>query len=164
MDSKKILAKLRKFGKEVKKDIPSINNGGCGVYAYMMGEALIKHGIKNVECFNEQYFLVHSTDKYREIGESNRNKKISMYDWEDLGVEFEHIGVKFELDGVVYFHDVEQTKKNVVNNFAYGEVTHCYFDVSTIKHIASKPEGWSQVFSRRKNIPKLKKKFKEFAL
>lgn len=156
-----IISKLKKFGRGVTKDHPNLNFGGCGVYAYILGEHLKKMGFE-VKCFATQEELLFDSLTYKKFILSNR-QGMSIWDWENYGVDFNHIGLAVKVEKYWYLHDANITKRfyKTTKEFDGEYLLPEFFEVDVIKKIASKPYGWNPQFNRNE-IPLIKKKVKEF--
>lgn len=151
---------LREFGKKVEDSIPTLNHGGCGLYAYMMGEYLKEKGIPDVSCFAIQSHLRMEPEHYSNIVKIYNNKNLNMMEWLDNDVEFHHIGVKFRLGLHMVYHDSSLTIKGDVERWWDMKIVPTSFDVESIKYVAvNDPSEWNPDFNRSTEIPKLKKFF-----
>ncbi|MGA8940077.1 MAG: hypothetical protein WB439_13030 [Acidobacteriaceae bacterium] len=97
-----LIWRLKRCGRNVARKIPSVNHGGCAVYAAMVASALERAGVS-------AWGVVMGPpsgdlDRVRQNGAPG-----SVQGWNRQGVFFTHILVQFEFRGEVWTHDVGHT-------------------------------------------------------
>ncbi len=148
-----IVTKLNKLGKEVNTRYPTINAGGCCVYAALIVAALHKQGI-----------IAHGiVAAWNNTGETNIDlvrKKIrsnTVGEWESKGVHFNHVGVEFSVDGKTKWkhydsNGVYRKSSSLMDWPVYeGRLT-----LKELKDLAKCASGWNTRFDRN-SIPALRK-------
>lgn len=146
---------LDALGRRINRWYPEINEGGCCVYASLIGEELRKRGIE-VRIIVAAWGANKNLDKVR-TKLNNANRKV---EWNDNDVYFNHVGVEFKYKGRTYHYDSDGVKpksKKLKSFMVYpGRLS---VDEATL--LAAEPEGWNDSFERRK-IPTLKRHIRSY--
>lgn len=136
-----ILDKLNLVAKTVYNEVPTVNYGGCCVYAAKVGKELQRLGYEVRVVF-------------RDIGEyTENNPKIKCPEKaeDQLGVDFYHIGLAVKVRGKWYTHDAEKTHKGLR---VFGDeclpVAKTYLTVEQAESFAKKRHFWNNVYPRRR--------------
>ena len=134
-----IIKKLRKVASSVYKDVPSINHGGCCVYAAKVGKELEKMGYDVRVVFR----------KCGNVKKNNPEIKCPLVAEEEIGVDFYHVGLAVKSGGKWYTHDAEATHKGLK---VFGEdrlpVAKTYLTVEQAESFASKTGFWNTMYPR----------------
>ena len=144
--------KLNKLGKEVIKRYPSINYGGCCVYAAIVATELKKYKID--ACGIVASRSAGETDYSIDQARNNINKN-TVQSWENNGIVLSHIGLEFEVGGKKKHYDT----KGVRPASRYSGDLTIYkgrFQHAELKQLAAKKSGWNNHFNRR-DIPAIRK-------
>lgn len=140
-----LLSTLTKLGRKVYRKYPTINLGGCCVYASIVAQQLEARGIK---CSG---FVSVSSDTRprRTIGYARRLlAKYDSDDWEYAGVYFDHIGLEIKHRGRRYLYDTDGC---VPAGDQHGD-SHVYrgrLTCDELHHLASQAYRWNMKFPRR---------------
>ncbi len=144
-----MIEQLKELGRHVAIDYPTINTGGCCVYASIVGNLLLRNG------FNARVFVTSSEkaniDKAREAIGNIRCAE----EWNENGVYFEHVGVELIVDSCVYHADAGTVCK-AANKFSGMSVLPGRLSVREATWLASDVAAWNPMF-RRKDIPAIRK-------
>ena len=154
-----IVTKLDQLGVEVLRRYPTINSGGCCVYAAMIVAALHKHRIKAcgiVASWNAER-MNHADVSIDTIRHSISKNTLS--EWEDNGISFSHVGVEFEYKGLIL-----KTKRHYDTSGVRpaGKVLDAMpiyrgrLNLNDLRTLAGQKDGWNSAFDR-KHIPALRK-------
>lgn len=154
-----IIAKLDLLGKEVLRRYPTINCGGCCVYAAMIVSALRKHKIKASGIVaSSRADRFNAADSSIDVVRSNVLKN-TQDEWNKNGVSFSHVGVEFE-----YKARIRTVKRHYdangchpVNSKLDGMTIYkgC-LTLGELRVLAGTEEGWNDMFDR-KDIPELRR-------
>jgi len=160
VSTKSVFKALRKIQNDV-SHIHDMNLGGCGVFAYIVGEELKKIGWE-VEIVTPSYGGIPS--KVRRHVKNN-----SPEEWSNNGLSRNHLAVRFKTPkGVVYTYDSDRLDKGG-SKFGWFEYDCEYpfgegLTVEETKEMCKTGKGWNRTFNR-KQIPEIrstiKKSFKE---
>lgn len=163
MKIQSFLKKLRDFGKDVEDNIENLNWGGCGVYAYLFAQRLKELGIETA-CFTSiSSYRNEPKTNVEEVSKKLKTKNyITMKDWYEHDVEFNHVGVVFWYNGETYLHDTEKTVK-YNRNFKDFILFEGFLDIDDVKNIAIQPDNWNTDFDREQ-IPLLKEMIQQFTI
>lgn len=131
------------MGKAVQDRYPEINDGGCCVYASLVGEHLrIRHvPVK----------IIVSSENGKEVDLDEVRHKI--YDpgykecWNLHGVNFNHVGIEFEYQGKKYHHDTVQTVRRQKILMEWP-IYRGYLTVQEAKKLAAESSNWNSCFDR----------------
>ncbi len=150
---------LDALGEEVNTRWPKINNGGCCVFASLVGTALEKKGIR-IKGVVSSYFAETakpiSTARKGVLRQVNNDpKSYTLRAWNDNGVSFGHVGLEFKINGKRMHYDsnglVPAGGELLGFPIYRGRLT---LEEMTI--LANSNEGWNPQFGRG-NIPALKR-------
>jgi len=154
---KELSETLNKLGRRIKRWYPYINNGGCCVYASIVGSELQRRGI-------DTRIIVGAWNGNEKIdineARSNLQRPERMEEWNENNVFFNHVGVEIKFKGAIYHHDANGVtkKKKSLDNF---RIYQGRLSVAEAKALAANPEGWNDSFDRR-SIPKLKQHISKY--
>ena len=142
-----IIKKLRKVGSSVYGDVPTINYGGCCVYAAKVGKELQKMGYDVRVVFR----------KTGNVKKNNPEIKCPLLAEEEIGVDFYHVGLAVKSGGKWYTHDAEATHKGLK---VFGEdrlpVAKTYLTVEQAESFASYRHFWNTTYPRREGAKVIK--------
>lgn len=145
----------------VVRNIPNINNGGCGVFAALVAKRLNKMGIPAVVRIGgyisekKKHDLINGLNSNTDIGISPIRKwHLDYIDMEHLIVEFQHGGKIYHLDSTTFHEQKERT-----TNFDCP-LYHGHLNTLQALHIARRG-SWNIRFNRKKHIPELIKRLNE---
>lgn len=150
------LESLDAFCKSIYESHQSINAGGCGVFASLVGNRLSKVAkvkIRVTDMFMEDKKLIPSARK--------NIKKNTLYEWNMNGVSFGHIIVEFLYKKKTYYVDATGVHQ-VASRCCFG--WPMYTDPLTLKEVdelSGVAKGWNQSFDRRA-VPAIKRKVDKF--
>lgn len=153
-----ILMKVKEVGIYVSANIPALNAGGCGIYAYYLGRRLEKLGIQVHAVAIGEYGAGHvninelkSLDFYRTDKYNIRNIE---YEFGDM---FCHVVLYLpKLDiwidsrgPVKRFKDIQQ--------FGKYYSPRMYMPIKELKYIIQSPTGWNPAYDREANNETIKR-------
>lgn len=142
---------ILKMCQVINNQIEDINNGGCGVFAYLMGTALNK--FENCEA---RVRVVNYWDKPEtEINSLVPKDKSDPKNWHENGVHFNHIILEVKLNNKVFLIDSEGLYEDS-DRIIKGSIP-----VHFIKRVVSGPKGWNVWFNRN-HIPHMAKLIRKF--
>lgn len=151
---------LRKIQNEVNDKICNLNNGGCGVFAYLVGEELKNLGVE-VEVITP-VGKRHGQDKFpaEQVRHFVRNKN-DTNDWDTNGLSRKHLAVRFKTNkGKVYTYDSDAFRRGASKFGIWGDQSDMTFGtgltVEECRLMSESPDGWNPTFNRRQ-IPKLRR-------
>ena len=150
---------LNALGQRINRFYPTINNGGCCIYAATVGEELLKRGLKVravVANCSGASALTLDLNKVRRYVDNTGQKNA----WNSAGIYFNHVGVEFELGGKWFIYDSDGVNPRGPRLGSYF-VHPGFISVADAKALADESEGWNIDFNRR-SIPYLKKHIKNF--
>lgn len=138
-----LLHHLEKMGKAVNNRIANVNNGGCCVYASIVGEQLRKRNI--------DFGIIVSSQNGNEISLSRvRQWLANPYEkacWNVESVDFNHVALEIKVGDQTYHHDTDGT--NLKSDFLMGwPVYGGFLTLEEAKALADVPENWNPRFNR----------------
>lgn len=152
---------LNQLGVDITKEIPDINNGGCCVFAAIVGEELAKKRIPirfavadvpDPDCLFEQPFdLVRKAITCNTLG-----------NWNYHGVYFGHVFVEFDYNRNSYYYDTDGVIHATNVPPRSCDDYEIYVDRLTldeVRELAACQQGWNTKFNRR-YIPSMRKLIK----
>lgn len=144
--------KLRAMGDDIQLRFPLINQGGCCVYAALVGRELQRMEIP-VRGFVGMLwdFEKSHVDKARRRVSNPGN----LIEWINNGVHFHHVGLEIIYDYDDYHVDTDRVQ-HAGGRFGDYTVIPGRLTLQEVRSLASATEGWSENFNR-KDIPKVKK-------
>lgn len=150
MDSKQIRAALYNVCAEAER-IHSLNSGGCGVFAWRVGQALEKLGVPvRVAIFGDGEDL----DDMRHV---------PIREWRDVfGLYLNHVVLEVELDGQRWHFDSEGLQRPR-KTWGWGHrLCKGSIDVSELGILCKLPSRWNPKFNRRVWMPAINKAVKNY--
>lgn len=161
MNTHSLFKRLRKLQSTMQTHHPRLNYGGCGVFAYLVGEQLQKLGleVEIVTPTDGGYYL--SASRVR----SNVTNKERAREWTDNGLCRQHLAVRFKTKaGVVYTYDSDRLARSASSFGGDYDYTDPKFGtgltVKETKLMCKSQDGWNNTFPR-KSIPKVKSQVSE---
>lgn len=158
---------LNTLGHCIKLWYPKINEGGCCVYASIIGEELLARGIKTrIVVAGSNKAKTNLNRVRRKI--DNTNQKIG---WHAVGIYFNHVGVEFRLGGKWFIYDSEGVNPRSLTlgvwkapmKLGNFKVHPGFISVADATALGDEPEGWNDCFDR-KEIPNMKERVKKFLM
>lgn len=148
------------FSNQVKKVHSTINDGGCGVFAY--------HMAKRLEQYMPIKLRVYANIKQEDMDTirlkiiETKGKVGNIYCWNRHDFYFGHIVIEIEFNGQVYHYDANGLHL-ITNNFhpEYNYLSSGYLHLSELEELIKVPHYWNDEFDR-KEIPILKRRIKRF--
>ena len=141
-----LFKRLNALGNYIYTLYPSINYGGCGIYAVAIAKELIKLHIK-------PKILVVSQETYTDMNVRDVAKTIEhtddVHEWNDKGIIFRHVIISFTFEGQEYHYDTG----GVVEADEKYEGYHIYkghLQLHEAKAIIKHQAGWNTTFDRNK--------------
>lgn len=136
----------RALSKEVTKNHPCLNEGGCGVFAAKAGLLLSK--------FFPVRVRVLSRTKGSIRGARRHLKQNTVMGWDDFGVDINHLILEVVVCGIPLLLDSEgfnpHTRRNMANHYLLEDS----LSLRETLEMANCPEGWNATFWREQ-IPAL---------
>lgn len=151
------VAVLNSLGKRINQWYPTINYGGCCVYAAILGAELEKRNIP-VRVIVAAFAASDGTNIARIANNiANRGEKQA---WNENGVYFNHVGLEIKIGKKWHHCDTDGCEKPA-RAFRRLPVYRGYLSVDDAKKLASDGDGWNCDFNRSK-IPSVKRHVKRF--
>lgn len=144
---------LTTLGRKINKNFPTINYGGCCVYAAYLGKLLEKKGWKVTGKVSAPFYASAGVD-LRSVA-SNIKNHVDHSEWADNSVYFYHVFLSIETDTGVLFHDTDRT----VSKSKQFNGLDCYDGFLTVEEmtdLANNSDGWNNTFERYQ-IPAIRK-------
>lgn len=150
-----LIKTLNNLGQRINRYYPLINEGGCCVYASLVGKELQNRGIA-VKIVVAARDARGNLDVVRRKLNNNNLKS----EWNEKNVWFNHVGFEFKYKNRIYHADTNgvnpKGRKLQEWRIYSGRLS---LDEGTI--LANEPEGWNDSFDRNK-IPSLKRHIKSY--
>ena len=145
---------LKVFLADLNKEHPSINWGGCCVFAGIIGRHLKKLGDVKVRVVQMPFRAGRNSniDEVREKLSSNSD----IMDWYAAGVEFFHVLIEFSHRKKIYYIDSEGIRTSIQATLLEGALT-----IAEARFLGAKKRGWNPTF-KRTEIPIIRKKVNEY--
>lgn len=162
MNTRSLFKQLRKLQCQVTNDHPDLNCGGCGIFAYLVGEKLQALGLE-VE-------VVTPLWSYEGLPAIEVRKNVTNIndcaEWDDNGLSRSHLAVRFKTkSGQVYTYDSDtffrcsgyfgERLYKTDRRFGSG------LTVEETKAICQQQRGWNRTFDREE-IPQLQSTINHF--
>lgn len=156
---KELLARLRRLKRAANANVSSINYGGCGVMASIVGAELLKLGLTEVEVAT-----IGSAWPDSDVGmpackvRDNVRNAANTDEWDENGLDRGHMAVRFRApNGRVYSWDSDEgiTPPTKVGRWRAAGKLGEGLTVAEAKLLASSAAGWNSTFNRRQ-IPLLR--------
>jgi hypothetical protein len=166
-DRMNLFETLNTLGHRIKLWYPEINEGGCCVYASIIGEELLARGIETrIVVAGSDGSKTNLNRIRRKVGNTKQKSA-----WHDVGIYFTHVGVEFKLGGKWFIYDCDGVNPRglmlglfrtpmKLGNF---KLHPGFISVADATALAAEPEGWNYCFDR-KSIPSMKKRVKKFLM
>ena len=144
---------LAALSRDVRDNIELLNNGGCCVYAALVGRVLENMGYEVRGCTSGWASVSVNIDEVRPLIK-NRKKRVQ---WRDMGVPFNHVMLEVKLNGKWWMYDsCELVLSDSTNIFAHKHVLTGRFTIEELEWLSTRDNHWNPMFNRRQ-IPKLKR-------
>lgn len=155
-----IIRQLNLLGEEVNNRFPSINAGGCAIYAAIIIAALKKHGIPA-----RAIVASHNAKPFNSAGipltEYATNIKNGTHEeWGGYGVDFAHVGVEFEINGVRKHYDSNGVTRAKSKLYIWP-IYKGGIEYNILRKVVKDQAGWNKEFNR-KDIPALRRLVKQY--
>lgn len=148
---------LNLLGQAAERQIPSLNYGGCCVFAAEVGKVLKAKGIP-VRGVARGW--MEATEPLHKIKEAINNLE-NADEWNDQGVNFSHVGLQVKLGRKWYVFDSNGCDPDATRlNGRHLYPGH--LSVEDIDKLASNPENWNKAFRRKTGIPAIKRLVREY--
>ena len=140
----------------IANEIPNINQGGCCVFAALLGQQLERMGIAawGVAAANEAWADAASDP---EDVRPQLHNPFSITEWSAHGTAFYHVLLRFKLDGKLY--QCDSTGITPALRKLRGRpyvVKRGSFSVPELVAFANDAGYWNEAFSRKRGIPLIK--------
>lgn len=140
---------LDHLARMTKRKFPTINHGGCAVYAHLVGRQLGKLGIPYCGIVGD--WCQHDLDNARNNIRNPRHK----YEWNSAGVDFGHVGIEFFYNEKPYWYESDYGVKTPDQGFCGLDVANGRLMPMELRGIALEAKGWNWSFDRRQ-IPRVR--------
>lgn len=149
---------LNTLGRHINKRHPYINNGGCCVFASLVGRELLSLGIEAKVIVASREISI-TAEQFNNI-QTDLAFNASLSAWNSNNIYFSHVGIEFSHNDKVWHYDTNGTHR------AREELDGLplypgRLSIAEALHLAEDPEGWSSVFDRDE-IPALYAYIKSF--
>lgn len=161
MEPTELKKRLKALGSEANEMYPSLNYGGCCVFAAAVAKELRDKGIV-VEVITTGYGdSLEPLDKIRETLMNNRMSIKSIDNWQRHGVSFGHVAVRFRIGKRWYTYDSDIMRRGKTHfGLPYYKAHPGSYTVEEAIAFASKEDGWNPSFSRH-DVPGVRKLVKK---
>lgn len=155
------------------KTLPKVNQGGCGIVAYLLWKKLRELGFLKISCHATTYKQADATKMLKDFQTiANKEAKPRL----GLSVRFHHLVLLVEYEGDNYIVDADGIVKALKNSVLSLEeqvvykTNYIYYSdykiteaipYDVLKKLANFPSFWNSSFDR-KVIPELKKEIYSF--
>lgn len=150
---------LKELGKEANEKFPTLNMGGCCVFAAEVARRLQKRGVEQVEVIASAVNPSTATplDMIRTDLLNNNKSPLERYNWDAMGASFMHVAVRFCLNGKWYTYDSDilRCSRTSFGRPSY-EARRGAHTVDEAIAFANDESGWNSTFNR-KQIPAVKR-------
>jgi hypothetical protein len=153
-----LITKLDKLSSVVAERYPTINYGGCGVFAALVVTELKKHNIHAtgiVAAYDADEPDGPTIDTVR----PQIKKKTNVHEWNNNGISFYHVGVEFKI-GRQRKHYDSTGVKTASKMLDHMPIYKGRLERDELRALASKQSGWNVRFDRS-NIPALRRLVKK---
>lgn len=137
---------VRELGRKILAQYPTMDCGGCGVYAAALGEQLQLAGAQDVSVW------AAALDGYLDvdIGEARRRIKnhASVRAWARQGVQFVHLGVEYTWDSQTWHVDSIRMEQIYPDQDLFGLVYAGRLTLDETRALVAQPKGWNCQFDR----------------
>lgn len=142
--------KLVDLADDILDRFPTINDGGCGVFAALVAAELQHYYKIRIIAFSDEAKR-NNIDEIRPIVDAK-----NIYDWKDNGCKFNHVVVEItDNNGRLWHYDATGVFPNDGSICYYYDKLEGSLTIAEITELADSPLGWSREFDR-KLIPDLK--------
>tara|TARA_R110000772_G_scaffold2089_3_gene7271 strand:- start:8413 stop:8928 length:516 start_codon:yes stop_codon:yes gene_type:complete len=153
------------------KDIPFLNNGGCGVFAANAVRMLDSHGYKTRIWFVNLYDTTYSEG---DVAEILINNLLTLSEWANAGVPCNHAlieAVDHEGKSIVFDNEymfelkkgqVARSRRFPMRDRLYT-AGHVEIPKGEFLEMVEDPRGWNCTFDRASHKPSLEKKMLKLA-
>lgn len=135
---------------EALRSIPNLNEGGCAVFANLIGQRLARFGI-------EYSGIVADEGLNLNVIRNNVNNRFCKWDWNHEGVDFGHVGIEFRYRGEKYWYETICGVVPPGHSVGCWEPAEGWLYPDELRAIAEEPSGWNCSFNRETGIPKIKR-------
>lgn len=150
---------LKKLGQRVNRHYPTVNSGGCGVYASLVSQQLRQLGLRPrvlVAGYEEIWFL----NDIRTVMKDQKNPTLDALN--NRGIYVGHLFIQFNWQGKTWIHDTDHT----IDNFKGPRLKQWVFykghlTVGEVTSMAASTTGWNESFDRDQ-IPFLESRVDRF--
>ena len=159
LDMDNVLNSLVKLGNEIDDSTTFINDGGCCVFAALVGKQLQKYLPVRIRSCYSHYADANGKTSINKI--RNKIKKNRTLEWESNGIYFDHVIIEFRYKGKSYFYDASGISEASDQEHTFGLRVHKgFFSVSDALKFA-KENTWNHLFDRSQ-IPEIKEMVDNF--
>lgn len=163
MKTHTLFRKLRLLQCKVTNDHPNLNYGGCGIFAYLVGEKLQALGLE-VDIVTPLYGGSYGIPAV-EVRKNVSNVK-NCEEWDNNGLSRNHLAIRFKTSsGQVYTYDSDTLFRG---SGVFGDNLYktdrrfgSGLTVEETKAICKRQKGWNRTFDR-KQVPQLKSTINSF--
>lgn len=156
-----LLNNLDVFANNIRNNIPTIDSGGCGVFAYHIAKRLENYVPLKIRVISDSRNKRIDGIRNRILSNEGDTKDILEWNWYDL--HFHHILIEFHYMGKDYLYD--STGVYLKRNYPiqdYGYLCHGSLTLKELEYLVSGQTGWNRYFDRQAHIPFVKRKVKQF--
>jgi hypothetical protein len=146
-----LIERLNKMGKVVNRRFPYVNNGGCCVFAAIVGQILVQKGIPVKGIVAAWRASLDDTKPIYEIRKRVQSNLVE--DWERHGLCFSHVGLEFKHDGQKWHYHSKGAQK-AGKEFDNMPVFRGRLTVDEMAELAGTDNGWNPTFDRNE-IPRM---------
>ncbi len=146
---------LNRLGTKIQDKYEMINNGGCCVYASIVGRELVRRGVRTRILVAASYDNIDIREKKKKIQDIQ-----NISEWNQNGIYFSHVGLSFQF-GKSWFHYDTHGVKAPDGKLGSFVLYKGYLTVGEGVILASSDRGWNTSFDRD-DIPAIDKKITKF--
>lgn len=151
------LKELKELGQNVMEQFEYINQGGCCVFAALVGKKLQEYFPVRIRASNNYHgYRIRDLNEIRPNLEDN-----TIWEWYNEGIDFNHVIIEFDYKGKTYHMDSTGVYKAGKRDPSFKYVLYKgYLTVEEAAELA-KQKDWNPTFDR-KLIPTLRKTVDNF--
>lgn len=123
---------------------PSLNSGGCGVFAYHVGRQLEKMGVDVTVRFLTDHEIAHSFKM--DVVCQARPYTMDDWNWESGDCINGHVILEIKIDGNTYYYDSGGVTDQYVCEWEWMDMIPEAFSLEHLEGMISDQEGWNEMF------------------
>lgn len=146
---------LAELGRYIVDRYPTVNSGGCCVFASVVGRELLNRGI-DVKIIVGSKTPVSNLEVIRNTMKDSHD----IEEWNMNGVVFNHIAIELPLDGKMFFFDADGLSRADRSFHGWG-IHPGRLTVAEAESMAMRDDAWNDMFDR-KHVSKMARRIRSF--